>query len=167
MKVPTFWIKCRADVQMINDLPSVIHKDLESHGVANMLGNTNPTATFLMEVQRKIGVIKFVVDGLIPMEVQQRADVICQSSKSLNGNGTSTRSPSSNVRSKSWVQPSWLMMFVHITSLAMPHMAKTVLSSPIGSAILTVPVNRYPKPPCESDIYWAYVHPCGGNRSML
>jgi hypothetical protein len=46
-KVPTFWIKRRADVRTVNDLPNVIRKDLESHGVANMFSNANPTATFL------------------------------------------------------------------------------------------------------------------------
>jgi hypothetical protein len=47
-KVPTFWIKRRVDVRTVKEPPIVIYKDPESHGMANMFSNTNPTAAFLM-----------------------------------------------------------------------------------------------------------------------
>jgi hypothetical protein len=55
-KIPTIGIKCGADVGMINNLPSVIRQNLESHGMANMFGNTHPTTAFLSGVRREIGV---------------------------------------------------------------------------------------------------------------
>jgi hypothetical protein len=53
-KVATVWIKCGVDVQMVNDLAGVSHKELKGHCMPNMFGSTNPATTFSCESKGKL-----------------------------------------------------------------------------------------------------------------
>lgn len=46
-KIMILWVKCRPNVGAINDVMSIISKDLEGHSMTNVFGNTNPMTTFL------------------------------------------------------------------------------------------------------------------------
>jgi hypothetical protein len=78
-------VKCRANVRTEYDLVSVISQNFESHGVANMLGDAHKIASALTTVGWKMVVINHVVDGFIPLELQQGTDVIGGTSKNLDG----------------------------------------------------------------------------------
>ena len=48
-----------------------------------MLSNTHKTAGEFTGVRRKIRIVKFVVDRLIPIEPEERADVWCNTDETL------------------------------------------------------------------------------------